>query len=310
MKIAVVGSGAIGCYYGGKLVASGQDVHFLMRRDLPELRRAGLRIRGPGEDIQLPEINCYASTHEIGASDIVLVAVKTTSNDDLPELLPPLVSEHTMIVTLQNGLGNEEYLANHFGAKRIAAGLCFIGVRRTAPGTIVRDDHGQVILGGYERKPEQLIHALAAALRQSGIDCRVTEDLAMERWRKLVWNIPFNGLSIAAGGVDTATILGDPELFRATRALMYEVIAAANKCGFSLERATADEQLRLTKTVGRYKPSTLLDFEGGNPLEIESIWGEPLRRAVAAGAEVPRLQQLYALLKSLDKSRRNIANDE
>jgi len=303
LRIAVVGSGAIGCYYGGKLVASGCDVHFLMRGDLPEVRRAGLRISGPGEDIHLPNIHCYGSTKEIGPCDVVLVAVKTTSNHDLPELLAPLVNARTMIVTLQNGLGNEEFLAEHFGAERIAAALCFIGVRRAEPGTIIRDEHGQIILGEYRRKPEDRTHLVAAAFREAGVNCRVTENLSLERWRKLVWNIPFNGLSVAAGGVDTATILADPALFKATEALMHEVIAAANKCGLPLEDSIANEQLRLTKTIGAYKPSTLLDFEAGNPLELEAIWGEPLRRAKAAGAEVPRLEELYSMLKSLDEQR-------
>jgi 2-dehydropantoate 2-reductase len=144
---------------------------------------------------------------------------------------------------------------------------------------------------------------LAEAFRQSGIDCRVVENLALERWRKLVWNISFNGLAVAAGGIDTEKILTDPELYKEIRALMYEVIAAANECGFPLENAVADEQLRLTRSIGTYKPSTLVDFEAGNPLELEAIWGEPLRRAKAAGAEVPRLEKLYSVLKTLDAQR-------
>ena len=303
MRFAVVGSGAIGCYYGGKLVAAGHNVHFLMRADLPVVRRNGLRIRGPGEDIHLPKVNCYASTDEIGACDVVIIAVKTTSNESLPELLGPLVSAQTMIVTLQNGLGNEEFLAKHFEPGHIAAGLCFIGVRRTAPGMIVRDDHGQIRLGEYNRKPEERTHRLAEAFRRSGIDCQVVEDLGLERWRKLVWNISFNGLAVAAGGVDTEKILTDPNLYNETKALMYEVIAAANKCGFPLKNSVADDQLRLTKSIGPYKPSTLLDLEAGNPLEVEAIWGEPLRRAKAAGAEVPRLEKLYSLLRTLDAER-------
>jgi 2-dehydropantoate 2-reductase len=131
----------------------------------------------------------------------------------------------------------------------------------------------------------------------------VVKNLALERWRKLVWNIPFNGLSIVAGGIDTAAILADEQLRRTTLALMEEVVVAANKCGLYLENSAIQEQIERTQAMGAYKPSTLLDFEAGKPLEIEAIWGEPLRRALTAGAQVPRLEVLYSILKSLDRQR-------
>src|SRR4029079_7784419 len=95
-------------------------------------------------------------------------------------------------------------------------------------------------------------HTIAAEFTRSGIDCHVVEDLILERWRKLVWNIPFNGLSIAAGGVDTAQILADRDLRSSTLQLMTEVILLANKCGFSLELSAAEEQMRRTETMGNY----------------------------------------------------------
>jgi 2-dehydropantoate 2-reductase len=301
MKIAVVGTGAIGTYYGAKLVAGGHDVHFLIRSELDVVRKNGIHLTGPGENLRLPHVNCHRSTTEIGICDLVLVAIKTTSNRALTELLPPLVGDKTMVMTLQNGFGNEELLAERCGTEQILGGLCFICLRRTAPGVVHRYDHGHISIGEYNRKPLGRTQALAAEFAKSGIDCNVVENLALERWRKLVWNIPFNGLSISAGGADTAAILADPDLRVATLALMREVIGAANKCGFELEQSAADEQIRRTETMGNYKPSTLLDFEAGKPLEIEAIWGEPLRRAEAAGANMPRLQQLYSILKSLDK---------
>jgi 2-dehydropantoate 2-reductase len=134
------------------------------------------------------------------------------------------------------------------------------------------------------------------------------EDLALERWRKLVWNIPFNGLSILGGGIDTAAIIGDEDLRRATLGLMDEVIDAASKCGYALEHAAAKQQMERTETMGAYKPSTWLDFEVGKPLELEAIWGEPFRRAAAAGAATPRLELLYSLLRALDQTRQRAGN--
>ena len=129
------------------------------------------------------------------------------------------------------------------------------------------------------------------------------------RWNtgaNFVWNIPFNGLSILAGGIDTAAILADEALHRAALALMHEVIEAANKCGHALDSAAAIEQMKRTETMGAYKPSTLLDWEADKPLEIEAIWGEPLRRAIAA-VKTPRLEIVYALLKHVDLARQRAA---
>ena len=302
-RIGVVGSGAIGSYYGGKLSAAGGDVHFLMRGDLTEIRREGLHIRGQGEDIQIAKVNGYNSTKEIGACDLVLIAVKTTSNEEIVDLIPPLLHEHTMLLTLQNGLGNEEFLAKHFGAERVLGGLCFICLSRTSRTAVERYDYGHIVLGEYGRKAQKRTHETAERFENSGVPCRVTDDLALERWRKLVWNIPFNGLSVLAGGIDTAAMLADESMRRSALAVMDEVIAAANKCGHRLERTTAREHMERTETISAYRPSTLLDFEAGKPLEIEAIWGEPLRRALAAGASVPRLQIIYSLLKSVDRVR-------
>ena len=301
MKIGVVGAGAIGTYYGGKLAAADRDVHFLVRTGYENVRTNGIHLTGPGEDVRLTRVNCHQSTNKIGVCDLVLVAVKTTSNGALPDLLPPLIGDKTLLMTLQNGLGNEEFLAQQFGSDRILAGLCFICLERKAPGVVHRSDYGHMSIGEYGRAPLDRTRAIAGLFQTSGIQCKLVGDLALERWRKLVWNIAFNGLSIAAGGVDTASILADPDLRASTLELMREVIGAANKCGFPLELSVADEYLHRTETMGHYKPSTLIDFEAGNPLEIEPIWGEPLRRAQIAGAEMPRLQQLYALLKSLNR---------
>ena len=304
-RIAIVGSGAIGSYYGAKLAYGGSDVHFLMRGDLSEVRRNGLYVRGAGEDFRVAKVNCYTSTKKIGPCDLVLIAVKATSNADLVDLIPPLLHERTMLLTLQNGLGNEEFLAEHFGGQRVLGGLCFICLSRASRTEVERYDYGHIVIGEYRRKPGEGTRALASQFAACGIKCEITEDLALDHWRKLVWNIPFNGLSILAGGIDTAAILADEALHRATLALMHEVVDAANKCGHELENTAVFDQMKRTEDMGAYRPSTLLDWEAGKPLEIEAIWGEPLRRAAAAGARTPRLEMIYALLKSLDASHRS-----
>jgi len=304
LRIAVVGSGAIGGYYGARLGYGGSDVHFLMRCDLTQVREKGLYVRGRGENFRVAKVNCYNSTKEIGPCDLILIAVKAISNADLVYLIPPLLHERTMLLTLQNGLGNEEFLAAHFGAERVLGGLCFICLSRISRTEIECYDYGHIVIGEYGRKPGERIHAIASQFSACGIKCGIAEDLALEHWRKLVWNIPFNGLSILAGGLDTAAILADEVLYRVTLGLMNEVIDAANKCGHALESAAALEQIKRTENMSAYKPSTLLDWRAGKPLEVEAIWGEPLRRATAVGASVPRLEIVYALLKSLGEAGR------
>jgi 2-dehydropantoate 2-reductase len=305
LRIAIVGAGSVGTYYGAKLAQAGSDVHFLMRGDLSEVRRDGILVRGPGENFQVAKVNCYNSTKDIGPCDLVIVAIKATSNGDLVDLVPPLFRETTMVLTLQNGLGNEEFLAGHFGAQRILGGLCFIAVDRRSKTEVERYAYGQVILGEFGRPAQPRTHAVGAEFTRASVRCTVTDDLALERWRKLIWNIPFNGLSIVAGGIDTAAIVGDKNLRALTLDLMEEVIAAANKCGHPLPEDAWRKHMERSETMSGYKPSTLQDWEAGKPLEIEAIWGEPVRRAAAAGAEMPRTEMIYELLKKLDQVRRS-----
>ncbi len=303
-RIAVVGSGAIGLYCGGKLANFGRDVHFLLRSDYEAVRKRGLRIRSKSENIHVAKVNAYRSTAEIGPCDLVMVAVKATANAELPPLIAPLVGADTIILTLQNGLGNEEFLAGHFGAERILGGLCFISLNRTAPGLVEKFDSGRMTIGEFSGHPRPRLHDIAWEFKRSGVVCSVLADLMRERWRKLVWNIPFNGLTITKGGIGTAEILANHSDRLEALALMDETIAIANAVGHPLPTAAALELMKRTEEMGNYKPSTLLDLEAGRPLELEAIWGEPLRRGQAAGVHTPRLESLYLELKALDQTAR------
>jgi 2-dehydropantoate 2-reductase len=300
-KIAIVGAGAIGCYYGAMLARRGVHVSFLMRSDLEEVRTKGLRVQRPGEEFTLGGVRAEDSAEKIGPCDLVIVALKTTANRDFEKLISPLLHEGTAILTLQNGLGSDEELARLFGAQRVMGGLCFICVNRTAPGEILCIEPGSLSLGEFGRPAGARLQAVAELFTRAGVRCQIGDDLAALRWRKLVWNVPFNGLSIAAGGVTTDQILAVPALEAEVRALMEEVIGAAAKLGYAMPHGLIDQQIAHTRPMGPYKPSSLIDYLVGKEVEVESIWGEPLRRALAAGAAVPRLALLYALLLRLTK---------
>jgi 2-dehydropantoate 2-reductase len=301
-KIAIVGAGAVGCYYGGRLAQHGRDVHFLMRSDYETVRRDGLHITSPLGDANL-RVNVYKSAADIGRCDLVIIAMKATSNEALLELIPPLLDEGTLLLTLQNGLGNEEFLAHHFGAQRVLGGLCFVCINRTAAGVIHHMAQGRIHLGEHTRSPQPRTHALAAILNQSGIDCVIEPSLAAARWKKLVWNIPFNGLSIGEGGIDTAAILADPRIEQRIRDLMTEIIATAQALGHSIAFDLITDMIERTRTMAQYRPSSLIDYQEGREVELEPIWGEPLRQAVEAQLFMPHVAALYEQLKSLTQSR-------
>jgi 2-dehydropantoate 2-reductase len=297
--IAIVGAGAIGSYYGARLALSGTDVRFLLRSDLAHVRAHGLTLREKDATRRLEKVAAFGSTAEIGPVDIVLITLKTTAKASLPALLPPLLGPNTMVVTLQNGLGNEEFVASLVGAERVLGGLCFIAVTREAPGELVGyHTPGAVTLGEFGRPAAERTRALADRFQQAGVNCRAVDNLAEARWRKLIWNVPFNGLAIAAGGITTDKILGNPELAREVRALMDEVAGAARHFGFVVEEKFIQSQIDLTPPMGAYKPSSLVDFLAGREVEVEAIWGEPLRQAQAAGLAMPRLGRLYGQLKA------------
>jgi 2-dehydropantoate 2-reductase len=319
MKIAVVGCGAVGSYYGARLCRAGREVHFLLRSDFDAVRRKGMTIHSPAGNFTIHP-QCARTPDEIGVCDVVLIGLKTTANDQFQKLLPPLVGPHTAVVTLQNGLGNAEQLARLFPPEQILSGLCFVCLNRVEPGVIHHLEYGTIVLGEFQRRAGSRTQVLAAMFRGAGVPCNVTDNLAQAQWQKLVWNIPFNGLGVAgAAGYEalvtqpstlnpqpvltTDKLLADPRWEKLLRDLMLEVIAAAGALGFEIPIAYAEEQIERTRTMGAYKASTLLDFELGRPLELESMFLEPLRRAQKAGVPVPRLAALCAVLRQLDKPR-------
>jgi 2-dehydropantoate 2-reductase len=305
-RIAVVGSGAVGGYYGAKLAYLGRDVHFLVRgeEERATLKRFGLQVKSREGNFRVAKVNAHASTADIGPVDLVLIALKATANDAIPALIPPLLKSETVLLTLQNGLGNEEFLAERFGAERVMGGLCFVCLNRTAPGVIEHQGYGNVTLGEHARYPLPRTHDIAWEFKRCGVPSHVTADLATERWRKLVWNIPFNGLTILASAqagrpMTTADILADDSLSYLCRRLMDEVISTANRLGHAIPTDFSALQMKRTAEMGAYRPSSLLDYLGARPVELEAIWGEAHRRAFNAGIDAGRLETLYYLLRQI-----------
>jgi 2-dehydropantoate 2-reductase len=318
MKIAVVGCGAVGSYYGACLGRIGQELHFLLRSDYAAVRHQGVHIRSVAGDFWVRP-RCARSPEEIGVADLVLIGLKTGANHQFTSLLPPLIGPQTAVVTLQNGLGNEAQLAALLGPEPVLGALCFVCLNRVKPGEIRHLAYGQIVLGEYQRPAGPRTHDLAALFRQAGITCEVTDNLERARWEKLVWNVPFNGLGVAgvagyeavrSGQVPedlrpglcltTDLLLGEPRWEALLRELMTEVIATARALGHDVSPALADRDIELTRRMGAYKASTLLDYERRQPLELESMFLKPLQYARNAGVPTPRLEALCRVLQRLD----------
>lgn len=298
-RIAIIGSGALGLYYGGRLARAGYEVSFLARRDLDALRAEGVRLTYAGERHVVRPALIAATPEQIGPVDLAVVATKSTANADLRGLLPPVLGPDTLVVTLQNGLGVDEPVAEIVGPERALGALCFIGVNRVGPGEAVCGHEGYLELGAFAPTlaggaPGQVV----AAFQRAGVKASVVDSLLGARWRKLVWNVAFNGLSVALGGIASDEVLRTPEGERRARALGREVQAVALAEGVVITDAFLDGQIEKTRGM-HYLPSTLLDWKAGRPLELEAIWGEPLRRAIRLGVPVPELARLDAELRGL-----------
>ncbi len=281
-----------------------------MRSDLEHVKKKGLRVKSHHGDFFLPKVQAHGTTEEIGPCDLVLITLKATGNEALLKLLPPLMKEDTMLLTLQNGMGSDEFLARHFGAERVLGGLCFVCINRTAPGEIHHMAQGNISIGEFTGFPQPRTHEIATDFKRCGVPCRVVDNLQQERWKKLCWNIPFNGLSIAAGGIDTQAILADPGLEAVVRGLMREVIDISARLGCPLPASLEEVHMKATLTMGPYKPSSLIDFLAGREVEVDAIWAEPLARAQAAGVDVPRLEMLTHLIRSQVEQRRRGAQTD
>ena len=321
MKIGVVGCGALGSYYGAMFCRADHEVHFLLRSDFKAVRERGVTIETGGSHFHVRPV--AANTPEqIGVCDLVLIGLKTTANDAFPRLLPPMVGPRTIVLTLQNGLGNEEALARIFPPEQIMGGLCFVCLNRVAPGHIVHVDRGYVIVGEFARTGAERSESIAALFEQAGVKCRVSKNLAGAHWEKLVWSVPFNGMGVAGiAGLEamrtgvvraafpqrnclpTDELLGDAQWTELVRGLMAEVVGAARGLGHEIPGNFVERMIHNTKTMGTYRASTLIDFERGLPLELESLFREPWRQATRCGSAVPLMTNLCSVLSELDRRR-------
>lgn len=307
-QVVVLGAGALGGYFGIRLAVAGAEVAFGVRSQAERLRREGYVLEmEDGREMRLdsPQVFTPEAVSEVGEAAWIIIGLKTTQNERLPALLRPMVGEKTRLLTVQNGLGNVELLEAAFPDRPVVGGLCQIGVNREGAGRIRNyvPGGGFVQLGAGSSAGESEVTAWAEMLEGAGIRVKRAVSLGDALWRKLMWNVPFNGLTVALGGTGTDVVCGDAGLRAVARGLMEEIRAAAAAQGVVIESDYTDKLLQFTDKLGDYRASSVLDWQAGRPLEVDAIFGKPLAAGRAGGVAMPRLETLAAVLGGLDGQR-------
>ena len=301
MKYAIIGTGAIGGFYGARLDKAGLEVHFLLHTDYQYVVDHGLTIDSCDGNFTLPSPKVYDSTSEMPQCDVVIVALKTTQNHLLPSLLPPLLKPDTIILLIQNGIGVEADVQQLFPSQPIAAGMAFICSAKAGPGHINHQFYGNINIGNYSCHNPQRYNQMLADFRAAGIGAADVEYLEA-RWKKAVWNMPFNGMAVALN-TTTNRLLSCESTHRLIYDQMLEVIGAAQALGVkNLDTRFADKMIANTIKMPPYSPSMKLDFDFHRPMEINYLYTRPIAEARAAGFAMPKLEMLEAELQFITLS--------
>ncbi|MEA5569902.1 putative 2-dehydropantoate 2-reductase [Calothrix sp. UHCC 0171] len=314
LTYGILGTGALGGFYGAKLQKSGLPVNFLVRSDYQHIVEHGLMIESIDGNFHLPKINAYIDVDKkMPRCDVVIIAMKTTQNYQLPQILPSLVKDDGVVLVLQNGLGMETEVAKIVGNERVIGGLSFLTANKIAPGHIRHLSYKNIILGGFAANYQLVeinsrMQQIASDFENAGIPMELTTDLLLARWKKLVWNIPYNGLSVILNA-STAELMADMHTRELVEKIMNEVVLAAEICGREIPHSFVQLMLGNTAKMPSYQPSMKIDFDECRPLEVEAIFGNPLRITSTFDAHVsdklPLINCLYQQLKFLDTKNRD-----
>ena len=267
------------------------------------VKERGLQVDSCDGSFHLPQINAYGAASDMPQCDVVLVGLKTVNNHLLPELLQPLLKKDTLVVLIQNGIGVEEDVQKMFPEVQLAAGLAFICSAKTEPGTVNHQCYGYINIGNYSCKQQEKIDEVVNDFRKAGVDANEVEYLEA-RWKKAVWNMPFNGMTVALN-TQTDILLQHPSTLQLIKDQMMEVIEAAQACGVkNIDETFAEKMIYNTVHMTPYSPSMKLDFEFKRPMEIDYLYTRPIEKAREAGYHMKKLEMLEAELRFLDHRQR------
>ena len=306
--VGIIGTGAIGGFYGLMLARAGFDVHFLLRSEFSAVAERGLQLDSAVHGaLTLNPVQAYPTAEDMPPCDWLLVGAKTTNNAELAPAIIQAAAPDAKVLLLQNGLDVEDSLRLLLpDALHILGGLCLVCVHRTGPGAITHQALGAVNVGYHsgpavdEQARMASVEEGAGLFRSAGINSQAMPNLHQARWQKLVWNIPYNGLSVLLGA-GTTPLMADVDSRELIQALMAEVVQGATACGHDMPAGYAEYLFMMTEKMPDYWPSMYHDFLHKRPLELAAIYARPLAAARAAGCELPRIEALYRSLSFLDR---------
>lgn len=299
MRYGIIGTGAIGGYYGGKLAHAGNDVHFLLHRDYEFVKQHGLQVDSCDGSFHLDQPDVYGKVEDMPVCDVVLVGLKSVNNHLLPGLLKSLLHHDTLVVLIQNGIGLEDDLQRQMPGVAIAAGLAFICSAKTEPGRVDHQCYGSINFGNFSCKDEGMVAQVVEDFTAAGVEAHLVE-YQEARWKKAVWNMPFNGMTVA---LDTQTdqLLAFPDTEQLIFEQMMEVVGAAQQLGVkNIDEDFAHKMIDTTKAMTPYSPSMKLDFDFHRPMEIHYLYSRPIEEARKVGFRMLKLEMLEAQLKYLE----------
>lgn len=299
MKIFIVGVGAVGGYFGGKLARAGFDVTFISRgQTLDSLKKNGLQIKSYTGDFIIKNPKVTDDFKELAKADIILLCVKSYSTKELAKAIKKVIPDKAIIVSLQNGIENEDVLSEILGKEKVIGSVVFITSSMPEPGLIKHTSYGKIMLGELNGEETERIKKIEKIFLDAGVPASITPSIKKELWKKLMLNIPYNGFTALARG-PLKHYFEIPETQECFLRALKEVQAVARMEGYLLTDEDVENALKFTKADGfvNFKSSTLLDIEAGKPVEIEAMQGIIIKTAKKYNLDVPVNKLIYALLK-------------
>jgi 2-dehydropantoate 2-reductase len=297
----VVGAGGLGGYFGGRLAVGGHDVQFVARgAHLAALRASGLAVRSVRGDFSLPPERAPATDDPatIGPCDVVLFTVKSYDTDAAAQTLAPLLGSDTAVISLQNGIDNEDKLTAHIGAEHVVGGVAFIFTGIAEPG-VIRDSGGpaRIVVGELDGRRTPRLEAFVAACTDSEIDASIASDIRVALWSKWAFICAQAGLT-AATGLPIGDVRDSPAAWDLFRQVVTEAWRVGRAEGVSLPDDLIEQHLTFATGLDRGLRSSLHDDKAaGRRMELEALLGELVRRAAKYEIPAPAAGALYAVLE-------------
>jgi 2-dehydropantoate 2-reductase len=304
-----MGAGAVGGYFGARLAAAGNEVHFIARGPhLEAMRQRGLLVKDPDGDLVVRPARATEDPSKVGEVDLVLFTVKSTGTREAAVAMRPLLGPRTAVLCLQNGVENEDVLTEVVGVGRVIPGVAYVGAEVTEPGVVTHTAMGRIALGERSGEVSERVKEIAKAFEDAGIHASSSTDITTAKWRKLVWNAAFNPIT-ALTGQTVFEALQDDDIKEMANAAMREVIAVAQALGLAVSEDDVPKGENVRSQKAMSKTSMLQDVERGRPTEIEALSGAVVRAGHRVGVPTPINAALRALVKAKEARSRAPAPD-